>query len=328
MVAAMTTVTINGRDVLLPPTERLVQALSGRPRGFAPWNPQGKSLAVVDAVKAVLLEYSSYLPLTVRQIYYRLVGTEVIGKTQADYENLCEKLSRARRARLISFDDIRDDGVTREEDTGNVFDSGEEMSRYALSILANGRLPPGQFQPVPQYVVCEAAGMVPQIARVAQRFAAITLSSGGFDSVTAKYNLACELIGQHRPCIVWHIGDFDQSGCHVFQSLNEDVHAFIDGWMPGFERSDVADVAFRRLAVTEAQIAEYGLPQAPMKKSDVRTFNGSGTVQAEALAPDIMAKIVEDALSTYYCKDAELVAQEATKEARREAAGIVARRFV
>lgn len=53
---------------------------------------------------------------------------------------------------------------------------------------------------------------------------------------------------------------------------------------------------FTRLAVTPDQIQRYGLPTAPPKKTDNRSFSGTGTVQLEAIAPDDLASIVEDAV--------------------------------
>lgn len=45
-----------------------------RVKGFATWRPQKKTLALLEDIDAVLEEYSGYLPLTIRQIFYRLVG--------------------------------------------------------------------------------------------------------------------------------------------------------------------------------------------------------------------------------------------------------------
>jgi hypothetical protein len=45
-----------------------------RPRGFADWSPRPDTMALLDTVRSVLDEYADYLPLTVRQIFYRLVG--------------------------------------------------------------------------------------------------------------------------------------------------------------------------------------------------------------------------------------------------------------
>jgi hypothetical protein len=80
-----------------------------RRRGFAPWTPEAATLQLLDKVRAVLGEYEDYLPLTIRQIFYRLVGKHRYEKTEQAYENLAGHLNRARRARLISFAVIRDD---------------------------------------------------------------------------------------------------------------------------------------------------------------------------------------------------------------------------
>jgi len=57
-----------------------------RVRGLAPWNPQRKTLALLDQVQAVLDEYQDHLPLTNRQVFYRLVGAFDYPKTESAYE--------------------------------------------------------------------------------------------------------------------------------------------------------------------------------------------------------------------------------------------------
>jgi hypothetical protein len=51
-----------------------VQRVRTRVRGFAPWSPEKATLALLDQVRGVLSEYADHLPLTIRQIFYRLVG--------------------------------------------------------------------------------------------------------------------------------------------------------------------------------------------------------------------------------------------------------------
>lgn len=85
----------------------------GRPRGYiAEYRPQAKTRRLLADAQAVLDEYQSYWPLTCRQIYYRLIGAHGYPKTEDFYARLCEHLANARRARVIPFDAIRDDGVT------------------------------------------------------------------------------------------------------------------------------------------------------------------------------------------------------------------------
>ena len=60
----------------------------------------------------MLAEYAEQLPLTLRQIFYRMVGAYGYEKTEQAYERLGETLNKARRARVIGMDAIRDDGFT------------------------------------------------------------------------------------------------------------------------------------------------------------------------------------------------------------------------
>src|SRR6476659_7723521 len=92
-----------------------MSARTTRVRGLAPWQPQRKTRILLGSVQTVLDEYLEYLPLTVRQVFYRLVGAHGYDKTEKAYANLCEHLNRARRASLIPFETIRDDGTTLSE---------------------------------------------------------------------------------------------------------------------------------------------------------------------------------------------------------------------
>src|SRR5215831_21247535 len=95
-----------------------------RPRAFALWSPRQDTLELIARVNAVLGEYQDHLPLTLRQIFYRLVGAHGYEKTERAYERLGEHLVRARRARLIPMEAIRDDGGS--VITPNMWANGEE----------------------------------------------------------------------------------------------------------------------------------------------------------------------------------------------------------
>lgn len=98
--------TSDGVETLLSGAERA----RTRPRGFAPWQPSEKSLKLLGQVQAVLAEYNEQLPITVRQIYYRLIGSHGYEKDANASDRLGEVINRGRRARLIPMDAIRDDG--------------------------------------------------------------------------------------------------------------------------------------------------------------------------------------------------------------------------
>ena len=256
-----------------------------RVRGFAPWTPRASTEQLLAQVDLVLAEYVDHLPLTLRQIFYRLVGAYAYEKTEQAYERLCEHLNRARRARLIPMDIIRDDGGT--VITPHSWASAEEFLETVKYQAGQFRLDRTLRQKSRLVVICEAAGMAPQLARVCDPFGITVMSGGGFDSLTDKYRFAAALAKEGRPVVVLHIGDHDPSGVSMFLAFLEDVEAFT--------RDLGGSAIFTRLAVTPDQINAYDLPTAPPKAGDNRAFNGQ-TCQAEALAPDVLANILLHAI--------------------------------
>jgi hypothetical protein len=196
-----------------------------RPRGFAPWQPHDKSLKLLKQVQAVLDEYAEQLPITVRQIYYRLIGRNGYDKGDKASERLGEVINRACRARLIPMSAIRDDGGVKSYPP-----SWRDALHFMQSVCyrtARLQLDHSEGQPVRLVIMCEAAGMVPQLERVAHPYGVPVRSSGGFESVTDKYDFAKEVADDGRSTEVLHIGDHDPSGAHMFIALAEDIKAFV-----------------------------------------------------------------------------------------------------
>ena len=285
-----------------------------RVRGFAPYRPQKKTQILLEQVEGVLDEYSAHLPITCRQIFYRLVGKYGYRKTVNGYDSLCEVLNRARRDpdSPIDFEAIRDDRV-RCEDPGG-FGSVAGFWR-AVDYTARGykrdRL---ADQAVRVEAWVEAGGMVPQIARVVGKYGIPVYSSGGFDSVTAKHEAACRLDSDGRQAVILHIGDHDPSGVSLFDSASEDVRAFMDGL------DAIHSPEFERVAVIEEQIRFHGHPEAPPQRKDKRGAWEGGTVQAEALPPDVLAAEVEAAVLEHIDADVWRETLKAEERERQEIA--------
>jgi hypothetical protein len=256
-----------------------------RVRGFAPWSPEKATLVLLDRVQAVLDEYTDHLPLTIRQIFYRLVGAHGFEKTERAYQRLAEHLNRARRAHMIPMDVIRDDGGTISEP--DHWDSAEQFMATVRAMAESFTLDHSAGQATRLVTICEAGGMVPQLARVVHPFGVTVMSGGGFDSTTDRYKFAAALSAHERPTEVLHIGDNDPSGVSMFLAFLEDVEAFT--------RELGGQATFTRLAVTPQQMVEHRLPTAPPKATDNRAFSGE-TCQAEALPPDVLASILRTAI--------------------------------
>lgn len=267
------------------------RATHGRARGFLDnWHPQKKTLALIGQVQAVLDEYREHLPLTCRQIYYRLIGAHDYPKTANDYENLCGHLVNARRAGVIPFASIRDDGFVR-AGTQTYHDDRDFIAACRNTAQQQFRLDRQAGQDERLVVWCETSGMVPQLERVCDPYGIDVLSSGGYDSVSVKHAIAEEFAGYGMPVRVLHVGDHDPSGVHLYLSLEEDISAFGERYG--------GQVEFERVAVLPEHIEQFGLVTSPPKASDRRQFEGE-TVQAEALPPDVLAELLRQAVKLHF----------------------------
>ncbi len=286
-----------------------------RPKGYAPWAPQPDSRMLVDQVRHVLSEARDYLPMTARQVFYRLVAAYGYPKDERAYERLCNALGRARRAGHIPFDYLRDDGASVMQKDHHAGVEGfyarvrELGDRYERDKLAR--------QPVDVRVYCEAAGMMPQLARVCRRYSAPVYSGSGFDSLTAKYDLARTCMAAYtyrgKPTAILHLGDYDPSGMSIYDRMRDDVLAFLSKDVPAVAPSRVA--IFKRVALTVEQVRLHGLPTAPPKRSDGRSAGWAGeTCQLEALPPETLADLLAEAIESFL--DPRILAGDREMEAR------------
>jgi hypothetical protein len=279
-----------------------------RPRGYADWRPQAKTRALLEQVQEVFATYEDFLPLTVRQVFYALVGTFDYPKTENAYERLCEHLVRARRAEMIPFDWLRDDGVTVMQHRwfDGPADFWDHVGRQAQGYERNK-----QFrQPVGVELWTEAAGMMPQLDRVAAEYSVPVYSCGGFASLPAVRQIVDRAYARNVPTVLLHVGDFDPSGEAIFDHIAGDASEFLAADRVIGTQTMTAE----RVALTAAQVAAYDLPTSPAKSTDSRSARwDGGTCQLEALPPDRLAAIVRAALECHL--DGDLLARH--EEAQR-----------
>ncbi len=296
-----------------------------RPKGYAPWRPQKATRVILGQVDEVLREYRAHLPLTVRQIFYRLVGAFGYPKTENAYDNLGDKLVRARRAGLIPFEAIRDDSASvmdhlHFDDEEHFYAHVHELGRrFTVNKLAGQR--------VEIRVYCEAAGMMPQLHAALEAYSVPVYSCSGFDSLTFKHQLARWFSETHawrgKVPVMLHLGDYDPDGESIFDVITEDAVAFLHRDAPRLVATYGRDLLFKRVALTEWQVNHYGLPTAPPKESSSRTKNwkGTATCQLEALPPDELRRRVVETVKGYLDGSMLDIAREEEVTARRNIAG-------
>ncbi len=293
-----------------------------RVKGFAPWKPQRRSEPLVADVEAVLEEYAEYLPLTIRQVFYRLVSRGH-PKTENFYATVQEVCNRARRSGRISFRSIRDDGVSRLGGETLTYDSPEEYyaghdelhNFYERSWHAD--------QPAHVAVLCEASGMVPMLERAVRPYRVEVASSSGFDSLTAKHDLFTDALGRYgkhaQRTVLLHFGDHDPSGVSVYESMAEDLEAFCR------DHDDAPEelIEVRRVALVPEQILGLGITTQPdeVKPTDSRSkaFIARGlepAAQLEAIPPDRLSEVARLAVES--ALDLDVLYESRARERREQ----------
>jgi len=312
-----------------PPKKKIMATAKkqGRQWGYVEnWNPYLKARVTLECLEDIFGEYESYLPLTQRQIYYRLVGAYGYDNSPKTEDDLQEVLDNARRARRIPFAWVRDDSE-RGVDVGPVSpdpDDPDEWLEDYLEAIKVGymyyHVSPGTTQPKQIELWCEAAGMVPQLERVASPYGVAVFSSGGTHKVTANWELAQRVASQPElETIILHIGDFDVDGTDLYEAFANDVTAFVATDEPK------ATIRFIRVAVTPEQVVAEQLDEATVRRSQHAKRNnarvdrwmaayGEKTAQAEAIAPNRLAEIVRDAIEEHI----DFTVLEAAKEYERQ----------
>lgn len=313
----------------------------GNIRGYVPYRPQGKNAHWLNCVRRVLNEYRDNWPLTVRQVFYRLVASDGYPKLEKNYQALSQMIARARRANPIGgagsipFEAIRDD--TMRSVTPLSFDDEGDFKRYMLNVadkhFALDRQD-GQDRVIELW--CEAGGMVPLMAEIAKPYGIKVSSGGGYDSVTSKHKLVIRARDRYKDegvgTLVLHVGDFDGSGEDMCNVLHEDCLTMFLQWTSDADGEPAHAFEVKRVALTEDQVREYNVETAPPKPSDSRTeafidrhlelVNELGTesisAQLEALTPPqlrelITAEIEEQMDITIY--DEVMEREESTRTA-------------
>jgi hypothetical protein len=246
---------------------------------------------MLGRAQQIIEGYADQLPLTIRQLYYRMVAEWHYTKGKAFEESFYDMMVSARRSGDIPFWQIRDDGIV-----GGGYWPGMTDFLYGRDLeLGNYQTDRQHGQDMRLEVWCEAAGMRPQLARVADDYSIPVYSCGGFDSLTAIRQIVDSVASEDRDTVVLHLGDYDPSGVSLFDRMVEDVQAFLLDDAP--ERSFTAV----RVALTESQITEHALPMDLITTDDTRSkaWKAAGKLykcELEALSPSLIASTLRETI--------------------------------
>lgn len=267
---------------------------------------QKKTQKIIDEARQILLEYS---PMTVRQVYYRLVATQIIANTRTQYKAVCRALVAARQEGSIPWHRIED--RLRRPRKVPMWGS---VSQYAVSARHWYRRDVWLTQPHLVEVWLEKDALSGIFESILQPFG-VTLNVGrGYDGWSSINQAAMRYLRWKGATTILYFGDFDPSGRDMVRSLIDRISFF--GTSPNLKIS----------AILKSDIETYNLPPDFTKSTDSRQAafvakHGDISVELDALPIQVLRRRIREAIEAHMDLDAleETTEREALDQERIDA---------
>lgn len=265
---------------------------------------QPKTLQLIEQVNGILAQYDG--PLTLRQVFYRLVAAQAVTNIEREYKRLSNVLTKARRAGLV--DDTRI--VDRMRQTHRL-PCWADVPEFLRAVRRSYRREKWAGQPCYLEVWCEKDAVAGVLQPVTDDHEVTLYPCRGYNSYSALREAADRFAASGKPNLILYLGDFDPSG----QDMPRDVRARL-----GTDFGVSVDLQL--LALTAAQVDAYQLPPAPAKRQDARAAafiarHGDRAVELDALPPDTLQALVRSGIEQHW--DKSTFDTEARQEARDRA---------
>jgi len=224
--------------------------------------------------------------MTIRHLFYRLVGLGVIEKTERAYKTLCGHLAKWRRDGEVAWDSFTDS--TRWHIAPPMFDNPEDAWKrtcrsYRRDLWAT------QYWYIEVWVEKDAiAGLIEPVTR---EFGVPLFVCRGFASLSSMYSAALtfkEVQEQAKEVCIYHLADYDPSG-----------HAAADAIERTFENDFDCPINFERIAILPEHIEQYDLATRPVKESThTRSWTGAECVYLYLQPPADLRGHIEAAITS------------------------------
>ncbi|MDQ6833634.1 MAG: hypothetical protein M3008_09555 [Chloroflexota bacterium] len=243
--------------------------------------PQQRTLPLMAAIGAIAEEYER---MTIRQLYYQLVSRRVIEKTEAEYKRVCDISAQMRIAGTLPYGKIADGNRQRRRVAQ--WDGPADLLETATKQYRKDRW---QTQEEIVEVWCEKDALSGVLLPVCEEWGVTYVATRGNPSMTLIYESAAYLDSCDQWPTILYVGDHDASGRGISDRLGEQFH------------QHTQYMTVERIALEPEQIEEYSLPTRPGKKSDMQYQKfadafGDASVEVDALPPDVLTEIVENAI--------------------------------
>jgi hypothetical protein len=303
--------------------------------------PYAKTRKLIARADDILTHYyrdGAGFPLTLRQLFYKLVAENAIANTPAEYERLGQVMSDARYRGQIDWDMLIDRTRTM------INYPFREDEREAIRVEARRMLlDPWPRQKTRVEVWVEKDAAIGTITAVCKELRVPYGSTRGYHSTSSVKEGASRifdvLTGGDQRLLALHLADHDPSGWDMTRDLRDRLREIVTADLgrrilhtggfgaPGDALAEGSiwydeNVEIRRLALNLDEVDALDLLPQPLKSTDTRTKGYIAATrrteawELDALEPDYLADLIRDAVLEVRDESAWNATAEAEKLAK------------
>lgn len=247
------------------------------------------SMDLITKANEIIVNYLKQgFTLTLRQLYYKFVSSDIIANTERSYKNLGAIVNDARLAGLIDWEHLED--RTRNVRSNSHWDNPSYIISACARQFQYDKWSSQEYRPE---VWIEKDALVGVIGGICEELDVPYFSCRGYTSASEMWAGAMRLVksrkSNQKP-IIFHLGDHDPSGIDMSRDIQDRLELFSRG-----------SIEFKRLALNMDQIKTFNPPPNPAKTTDARFANyqelyGDESWELDALEPSVLVGLVRDAV--------------------------------
>lgn len=255
----------------------------------------------INAIKQAIYDLL-YLehPMTLRQLFYRLVSNGTIEKRENEYKSLANFTKNMRMNNELPFRWLADNTRwQRKPESYSSLEEGVEIfaEAYRRDIWVNQR----------NYleIWIEKDALAGVFYEVTAEFDVPLMVSRGYSSLSYLHGAAKQIEYKDKPTYIYYFGDYDPSGRDIPRDIETKLRMFAPD----------AEIHFEIVAVTPEQIETFNLQTRPTKKTDTRSKNFKGeSVEVDAIPPKtlrlMVREVIEKQIDEHQLYNSKLIEQE------------------
>jgi hypothetical protein len=259
-------------------------------RCYRPLRFKEKTAALLAECDAICTMYAEKgYTLTDRQLFYQLVVRNRIENMVRAYKNLCVVVSDGRYAGVIDWEHITDHVRVLQQTP-----RWQDVEDFVNVVAPQFNLDTWQDQPYRPEVWIEKDALIELAAEACDPLDVPYIAVKAYGSTSSLWEAKkrfSEYIRNGQVPVILHLGDHDCTGADCSRLLRERMELLTG-----------EAVELRRLALNADQIEKYELPPQMGKQSDprfkgyVEKYKTKFVWELDALAPDVIVRIIEDGI--------------------------------